>query len=166
MARLNIADLKVAGVVLGVVAVLCHSALPGGDGEGGRFASERDPARFAGATKITLTGFDASGTDVQKANLQLDKNEVAFSAFGDPEVTAVFYKPFPVEISRLKTADPLNKNRRLYSMTIPKEHADDLGKNSLRLVVRTDAKSKLPEVRILLVGSDGKVIQARELRPN
>src|SRR5437773_1293416 len=104
MVRRDIVEMKVLGAVL--MVAFCCGALPGGDGEGGRYASDRTPTRFAGATKITLTGFDASGKDVQKANLQLDKNEVAFSAFGDFEITTVFYKPFPVEISRLKMADP------------------------------------------------------------
>jgi hypothetical protein len=48
---------------------------------------------------------------------------------------------------------------------LPKEHAEALGKNSLRLVALIGTKSELPGVRLLVVNPEDKVTQTLELRP-
>jgi len=134
-------------------------------GTAGRYASDRSPHKFAGATRVVLEGMDGIDKDTASAMLQLDKNEVTYSPFGDAQLTTVFYKPFPVELSRLKIADPSGKDRRIFSVTLPKEQSEGLGKNTLRLIVPKAAKSEPAPLRLVLVNPDGNVAQALELRP-
>ena len=133
-------------------------------GKSVKFASERSPYPFAGATRVVLDGFDPTDKDAKSAMLQLDKNEVTFSSFGEPRITAVFYKAFQVKLTRLKLADPAGKDRRIFSVELPKEIAADLGKNSLRLVT-PGPKSDAAGIRLLVVNPEDKVTQILELRP-
>ena len=129
-----------------------------------KFSSERSPYPFAGATRVVLEGFDPEGKEAKTAMLQLDKNAVAYSAFGEPMLTAVFYKPFPVTLSPLSIADPSGQNRRVFAIELPKEIGADLGKKSMRLVTLSGKKSEPVGVRLLLVNPDNKVTQVLELR--
>jgi hypothetical protein len=141
------------------------AAMQASQGEKGRrYASDRNAISFIGATRIVLEGFDATDKDAKSATLQLDKNALTFSVFGDAQITTVFYKPFPVELTALKIADPAGKDRRIFAVALPKEQAEGLGKNSVRLVAPANAKGETPAVRLLLVNPEGKVVQAVELR--
>jgi hypothetical protein len=135
-----------------------------GQGKGAKFTSERSPYPFVGATRVVIDGFDPTDKDAKSASLVLDKNEVTLNAFGDPQITAVFYKPFQVKLTRLNMADPGGKDRLLFSVELPKEFASDIGKNSLRLVT-AGPKMAGAGIRLLLVNQDGKVTQVLELRP-
>ena len=135
-----------------------------GTGKSGKYASERKVQTFAGATRVTIDDFDPADKDAKAALLQLDNNEVSFSPFGEMQVTAVFYKPFPVKLTRLVVADPEKKDRHLFAVEVPKEFAEGLGKNSLKLVASAGTKSQPPGVRLLLVNQEGKVTDALELR--
>ena len=151
-----------------LLIVLCLIYLIGtasGQGKSAKYMSERSPYPFIGATRVAIEGFDASDKDANSATLQLDKNEVVFSSFGETRITAVFYKPFQVKLTRLTMADPSGKGRRIYSVEVPKEFAADLGKNSLRLVTPTGEKSEPAGIRLLLVNSENKVTQTVDLRP-
>ena len=130
-----------------------------------RFASERSPYPFFGASRVMVEDFDPTDKGATAAMLQLDKNEVLYSSFGEPRVTAVFYKPFQVKLTRLNIADPAGKGRHMFSVELPKEVAADLGKNSLRLVTVPTKDSELVGIRLLLVNPDNKVTQILELRP-
>ena len=88
-----------------------------------------------------------------------------FSLFGDPRVSVVFYKSFPVKLTRLKLVDPVGKDRRIFSVELPEEYTAALGKNSLRLVVLADSKTEPASVRLLVVSPEDKVTQTLELRP-
>jgi hypothetical protein len=163
MTTYRVASLTAVCVICLVGTVWCGTT--GGGGKNVRFASERSPYPFVGATRVVLDGFDPKDKDAKSAMLQLDKNEVTFSSFGDPRITAVFYKPFQVKLTRLNMADPSAKNRRIFSLELPKEFAADLGKNSLCLVTLIDTKSEPADVRLLVVNPKGKVMQTLELRP-
>jgi hypothetical protein len=131
----------------------------------GKYASERSPHKFAGATRVVLDNFDPTDKDAKSASLQLDNNDVIFSEFGEPQVTAVFYKSFQVKLTRRKGADPEGKDRCMFEVELPKEYAAALGENSLRLVAPVGAKSQPREVRLLLMNLKGQVTSTLELRP-
>jgi hypothetical protein len=129
-----------------------------------RFASERTPFPFAGATRVTLEGFNPTEKDAKSVSLLLDKNEISYSSFGEPRLTTVFYKPFPIKLKRLEIADPSGKDRRIFAVEAPKEMADGLGKNTLQIVVSPATKSEPAGLRLLLINSENKVTQVLELR--
>ena len=131
----------------------------------GKYASDRSPHKFAGATRVVLDNFDPLDKDSKSASLQLDNNDVIFSTFGEQRVTAVFYKPFQVKLMRLKGADPEGRDRCMFEVELPKEFADVLGKSTLRLVAPVGAKSQPREVRLLLLNLKGQVTSTLELRP-
>jgi hypothetical protein len=151
--------------VLFLAAAWCGFGAADEGAKAGRYTSDRNANTFVGATRVVLDDFDPTDKEAKSATLQLDKNEVTFSSFGDPQITAVSYKSFPVKLTRLKIADPAGKDRRIFSVALPKEHAEALGKNSLRLVALIGTKSELPGVRLLVVNPEDKVTQTLELRP-
>jgi hypothetical protein len=151
-----------AAVCLMVGAAWCGTE--SGQVKGGKYASERSPYTFVGATRVVMDGFDPADKDAKSATLQLDQNEVNFSSFGEARITAVFYKPFAVKLTRLNLADPSGKDRRIFSVELPSDLAADLGKNSLRLVTWAGAKSEPAGIRLLLVNPENKVTQVLELR--
>jgi hypothetical protein len=136
-----------------------------GQGKSAKYTSERSPYPFVGATRVVVDGFDPTDKDAKSATLYLDKNEVMFSSFGDSRLTAVFYKPFQVKLTRLNIVDPSGKDRRIFSVELPKEFAADIGKNSLRLVTLIGTKSDPTGLRLLVVNPEDKVTQVLELRP-
>jgi hypothetical protein len=136
-----------------------------GQGKSVKYTSERSPYPFVGATRVVVDGFDPTDKDAKSATLYLDKNEVMYSSFGDQRLTAVFYKPFQVKLTRLNMADPSGKDRRIFLVELPKEFAADLGKNSLRLVTLIGTKSDPTGLRLLVVNPEDKVTQVLELRP-
>ena len=111
-----------------------------------------------------LNDFDPTDKDAKSAMLQLDKNEVTFSAFGEARITAVSYKSFQVKLTRLKLVDPSGKDRRIFSVELPNECTEDLGKNSLQLVTSAGTKSEPTGIRLLLVNPENKVMHVLELR--
>lgn len=135
-----------------------------GQEKGIKYASERSPFPFIGATMVALEGFDPKDKDPKSALLQLDKNQIFYSSFGEPRLTAVFYKPVPVTLTPLNIADPSGQNRRIFAVDLPKENAADLGKSTLRLVTSIGKKSELAGIRLLLVNQEDKVTQVLELR--
>ena len=130
-----------------------------------KYASERGQHKFAGATRVVLDNFDPMDKDSKSASLQLDNNDVIFSAFGEQRITAVFYKSFQIKLTRLKGADPEGKDRCIFSVELPKEYAAALSGSSLRLVAPVGAKSQPREVRLLLLNLKGQVTSTLELRP-
>jgi len=136
----------------------------GGQGKKVKYTSERSPYPFVGATRVVIDGFDATDNDAKSATLQLDKNEMTFSSFGEARLTAVLYKPFQVKLTRLKLPDPSGKDRRIFSVELPNEFAADLGKNSLQLVTPAGTKSEPMGIRLLVVNPESKVIHVLELR--
>src|ERR1043165_3710027 len=99
-----------------------------------RYTSERSPHKFAGATRVVLDQFDRMDKAAKSALLQLDKNAVSFTAFGEQRVTTVFYQSFQVKLTRLNEADPDGRDRCIISVELPREYAAALGESSLRLV--------------------------------
>ena len=161
---------KCLGKTLTAWGLMCLIGIAWGGAASGqqknvRFASDRSPYPFLGATRVMIEEFDPAAKGATSAMLQLDKNEVTYSSFGEPRVTAVFYKPFQVKLTRLNITDPTGKGRHQFSVELPKEAAGDLGKNSLRLVTVLAKESELVGLRLLLVNSDNKVTQILELRP-
>ena len=136
-----------------------------GQGKSTKWVSERNPFPFVGATRVVIDGFDSKDKNAASALLQLDKNEVIFSSFGESQITAVLYKPFQVQLTRLNMADPSGKDRRIFAVALPKDYAADLGQNSLRLVVPANTTSEAAGIRLLVVNPQDKVTQVLELRP-
>jgi hypothetical protein len=130
-----------------------------------RYASERSPHRFAGATRVVLDYFDPMDKDAKSASLQLDNNDVSFSPFGEPRVTTAFYKAFQIKLTRLNGADLEGKDRCIYAVGLPKEIAAALGESSLRLATPVGTKSQPRGVRLLLMNLQGQVTDTLELRP-
>lgn len=152
-----------AGFLLLLLSIAWSAEATGGD-KASKFASERSQHRFLGATQVVLAHFNPSAKEM-KTTLQLDRNDVSFSPFGDPQLTVVLYKPFEVKVTRLDMADPMGKNRSIFSVELPKEQSEALGKKALRLVWPVGEKAQPPGVRLLLLDPMGKVIQTRELHP-
>jgi hypothetical protein len=130
----------------------------------GKYASERSPHRFAGATRVVLDKFDAMDKDAKSARLQLDNNDVSYSEFGEEQITVVFYKSFQVDLTRLNGADPDGRERRIFAVELPKEYAAALEGSTLRLVTRVGATSELRGVRLLLLNPQSQVTATLELR--
>jgi hypothetical protein len=112
-----------------------------------------------------LDQFDRMDKAAKAASLQLDKNDVSFSAFGEQRVTTGFYQAFQVKLARLDEADPDGMDACIFSMELPKEYAAALGESSLRLVAPVGARSQSRGVRLLLVNLQGQVTDTLELRP-
>src|SRR5260370_29708003 len=110
--------------VLFLAAAWCGFGAVDEGAKAGRYTSDRNANTFVGATRVVLDDFDPTDKEAKSATLQLDKNEVAFSSFGDPQITAVSYKSFPVKLTRLKIADPAGKDRRIFSVALPKEQCE------------------------------------------
>src|SRR6266566_354632 len=89
-------------------------ATAGAQGTGVKYASERSPYPFVGATRVVVERFDPKDKDATSARFLMDKNEVTFSSFGEPRITAVLYNPVPVILKRLDTTDPSGKDRRVF----------------------------------------------------
>lgn len=140
------------------------SGATGGEKKSVRYVSERSAYPFVGATRVALESFDPADKDAKSAMLQLDNNEVTFSAFGEPRITAVFYKFVEVKLTRLDMTDPTAKDRRIFAVELPKEFAACLGKNSLRLVTPIGPKNEPAGIRLLVVNPEDKVTQVLELR--
>ena len=162
MTKCRAASLTALCLIYLVGAAWCETE--GGQPKKVKYASERSPYPFVGATRVMIDGFDANDNDAKSAMLQLDKNEMTFSAFGEARITAVLFKPFQVKLTRLKLADPSGKDRRIFSVELPNEFAADLGKNSLQLVTPAGTKSEPTGIRLLLVNPENKVIHVLELR--
>lgn len=128
-----------------------------------RYASERSPHSFAGATRVVLDCFDATDKNATTARLQLDNNEVSYSSFGDQRITVVYYASFPVKLTRLSEADPTFGNRCMFAIEIPREYALTLGENSLRLVSPMGLRSQPDGVRLLLTNRQGTVTDTLQL---
>jgi hypothetical protein len=163
MTKSRAKSLTVLGLICLIGASWCEQTA--GQGKNAKYISERNPHAFLGATRVAVEEFDSTDKGPSSALLQLDKNEVTFSPFGDSRITAVFYKPFPVKLTRLNIVDTTNKDRRLFAVELPKDAAEGLGKNSLRLATVTGKNSELLSLRLLLVDTDNKVTQVVELRP-
>jgi hypothetical protein len=131
----------------------------------GKYASERSPHKFAGATRVVLDNFDPLDKDSKSASLQLDNNDVSFTEFGEQQITAVFYKAFTVKLTRRKGAGPEGKDPCVFDVELPKEYAAALGESSLRIVTPVGTKSQPREVRLLLMNSKGQIMSTLELRP-
>lgn len=130
-----------------------------------RYASERSPHKFAGATRVVLDGFDPLDKNAKSARLQLDNNDVTFSEFGDQRITVAFYQSFQVSLTRRDGADPTLGNRIVFAMELPKENAVALGENSLQLVAPVGLGSEPRGVRLLLLNLQRQVTDTLELRP-
>jgi hypothetical protein len=161
---------KYGSVTLIAIGLICWTGTAfgptlGAQAKGIKYASERSPYPFVGATRVAVEGFDPSDNDPMSAMLQMDKNEVTFSSYGEPRITTVFYKAVPVKLTRLDQADPTGMDRRIYSVEMPKEFSADLGKNAVRLVTTKATKSEPAGIRLLLVNPDKVVTQVVELRP-
>src|ERR1043166_916877 len=117
----------------------------------GKYASERSQHTFAGATRVALDNYDAMDKDAKSAWLQLDNNNVSFSEYGEQQVTVVFYKSFQVKLTRLNGVDPDARDRRIFTVELPKEHVAALEGSSLRLVTPAGAASQPEGVRLLLM---------------
>src|SRR5215213_8963287 len=85
-----------------------------GDHKPGKYASERSLHKFAGATRIVLDNFDPMDSHAKSVSLQMDNNEVSFSALGEQRVTAVFYQAIQAQLTLLNEADPNGKHGRIY----------------------------------------------------
>lgn len=131
-----------------------------------KYASERSPHTFAGATRVVLDNYDAMDKDAKSAWLQLDNNDVSFSEYGEQQVTVVFYKSFQVKLTRLNGADPDGRDRRIFAVELPIEYAAALGGSSLRLVTPAGAASQPEGVRLLLVNPQNQITATLELRPS
>jgi hypothetical protein len=131
----------------------------------GKYASERSPHKFAGATRVVLDEFDPLDKDSKSALLQLDNNDVNFTEFGEQQITAVFYKPFQVKVTRRKGAGTEGKDPCVFDVELPKEQAVALGEGSLRIVTPVGTKSQPREVRLLLMNGKGQITNTLELRP-
>ena len=162
MTKCRAASLTALCLIYLVGAAWCGTK--GGQGKNVKYTSERSPYPFVGATRVMIDGFDPIDKDAKSAMLQLDKNEITFSSFGEARITAVSFKPFQVKLTRLKLADPSGKDRRIFSVELPNEFAADLGKNSLQLMTPAGTRSELTGIRLLLVNPENKVIHVLELR--
>jgi hypothetical protein len=112
-----------------------------------------------------LDNFDPMDKNAKAASLQLDNNDVIFSAFGTRRVTTVFYQAFQIKLTRQDGADPEGRNRCIFAVELPKEYAAALGERSLQLVAPVGDRSLPRGVRLMLMTRQGQVTATLELRP-
>jgi hypothetical protein len=152
-------------ILIATVAVIGVAQQGTSAGKPGRYASERSSHQFVGATRVVLENFDPLDKEGRSTSLQFDKNEVAFNRFGERRITMIFFKPIEVKLVPLDIPDPLGKERRIYSVELPKDFESSLGKNTLRLVAPVGESPQPTGARLLLLDQSGKVTDVLELLP-